>query len=184
MAKKWERLLKEVDGLIASSNGGLFDRATRLVQVWEDGEFLAFHNGNIDAAEESLNSKLGDYGLTIFDVKSMLGEFPKKEQWETGKLRMMLATAMEAEESRRQEHRAPATTKRQGPIARKEFEQLQKQYEATQSQVATIQSRAESMAEENARLREENHKLRFSLERANGRIEELERALSRELQPA
>ena len=168
--------MKKVDGLIGTSNANLFERSKLLVAIWEDGEFLAFHGGDVDKAEESLNSKLGDYGLTIFDVQSILKEFPQVQQWEKGKLREMLAKALEAEDSRREEHAAPKTD-RKGPIPRKEFEQLQKIVENTQS-------RADSLSDENARLREENTKLRGQLEHANGRIDELERVLKMNLQVA
>tara|TARA_R100000049_G_C1904422_1_gene53475 strand:+ start:49 stop:612 length:564 start_codon:yes stop_codon:yes gene_type:complete len=169
MSRKWQTLMKEVDGLIGQSNGHLFERSTRLVAIWDDHNFLDHHSGNVDKAEESLNSKLGDYGLTIFDVKAMLKMFTKKEQWESGNLRGMLAEALAAEESRRQESRAPVVA-RKGPVARKEFEAVQKSAEVSER-------RAESLADENARLRNDNGQLRAQLEHANGRIEELERVL-------
>jgi len=169
MSAKWQTMMKKVDGLIGTSNGNLFERAKLLVAIWNDGEFLAFHNGDVDKAEESLNSKLGDYGLTIFDVKAMLGEFPNKAEWESGKLREMLATSLEAEDSRRKENSRPRA-ERKSPVPRKEFEQVQKTLQATQARV-------ESMGDENARLREENARLRAELAHANGRIDELERVL-------
>lgn len=176
MSAKWQTMMKKVDSLIGTSNANLYERSKLLVAIWSDGDFLAFHNGDVDKAEESLNSKLGDYGLTIFDVKAMLDEFPKCEQWEKGKLREMLAHALEAGDSRRAEYQAPKT-QRKGPVPRKEFEQLQKIVENTQN-------RADSLAEENARLREENLRLRAQLDHANGRIDELERVLKMNLQTA
>jgi len=176
MSRKWQLVLKDVDKLIGSSNGSLFDRSKLLVAVWSDGDYLAHHKGDVDAAEVMLNEKLGDYGLTIFDVKTMLAEFPKREQWETGKLRAMLAEALAAEDSRRETRESPKV-ERKGPVPRKEFEQLQKIVENSESRI-------ESISAENARLREENSQLRMKLEHANGRINELERVLRRELQPA
>ena len=172
---KWEVVLSQVDKLISTSNENLYDRVSLLKSVWEDRAFLAHHNGDIDAAEEHLNAKLGDYGITIFDGLAMLREFPKRDQWASGKIRELLATALAAEESRRGER--ASTTTRKPPVPRKEFEALE-------AKMTHLNSRADSLAEENGRLRQENAQLKSDLDRALGRVEEMERVLSRQLQGA
>ena len=177
MAKtKWELTLKKVDALIAESNGSLYDRAVMLKEVWDDPGFLEFHNRDIDKAEEHLNEKLGDYGVTIFDCISLLKHFPDRMRWTGGKLREMLAAALDAE-SRMRSDSADPKPDRKGPVARKEFDKLE-------SDLKHVNSRADALAEENGRLRAENATLRSQLDQAHGRISELERILKREFAAA
>lgn len=170
---KWEVTLKKVDALIAASNATLYDRVVLLKEVWDNPDFLAFHKQDVDKAEEHLNGKLGDYGLTIFDCLSLLKHFPQREKWEGGKLRELLATALDAEDKSRASAGAPKA-ERKGPVARGEFEKLQ-------DSLAHMNSRADSLAEENGRLRAENAQLRSDLDHARGQILELQRILRKEL---
>lgn len=173
---KWEVALKKVDSLIAASNATLYERVTLLKQVWDNADFLAYHRQDIDKAEQHLNAKLGDYGLTIFDCLALLKQFPHRENWEAGKLRQMLATALEAEELSRANAAGPKA-ERKGPIARSEFEKLE-------DSLRHMNSRADSLAEENGRLRSENAQLRSDLDHARGQIRELERILEKQLAAA
>lgn len=177
MAKaKWELLMTKIDALISESNASLYDRSVLLKQVWDDPAFLDFHNRDIDQAESHLNEKLGDYGVTIFDCLSLLKHFPEKLDWAKGNLRDMLAVALDKE---RQARAAVVAYKpeRKGPVARSEFDKLEQQ-------LGHVNSRADSLAEENGRLREENARLRSELDRANGRIAELQSILKREFAAA
>ena len=177
MAKtKWEITLKKIDALIAESNGTLYDRVVMLKEVWDDPGFLGFHDRDIDKAESHLNEKLGDYGVTIFDCLSLLKHFPDRSRWSAGKLREMLAMALDAENRSRSESADPKP-ERQGPIARKDFDKLV-------GDLKHVNSRADALAEENGRLRAENATLRSQLDQARGRISELERILKREFAAA
>ena len=165
---KWELALQKVDELVGQNNGNLFDRVRLLKQVWEDTEFLAFHNGVIDAAEEHLNTKLGDYGLSFFDCLALLAHKTSRLEWEKGNLREMLAEAIEANSPRKSD--SPPTV-RKGAVPRKEYEELEKQ-------MKHMNSRADSLAEENGRLRAENERFEAELSFTRASLEAT-RAVSR-----
>jgi len=169
---KWEMALKRVDELRAQNNGNLHEWVMLLKQVWEDSRFLAFHRGDVKAAEDHLNQKLGDYGLDIHMAFSILKHFPEKESWEKGNIVRLTAAALEKDREEQKDASGPKQ-ERKGPIARA-------QHEAVLQQMKHINSRADSLAEENGRLRAENAILRSELDRSTGRITELERILKRE----
>ena len=176
---KWEMALAQVDKLIGQSNGALYDRAAILVKVWDDPEFLAFHKGVVDEAEKHLTSKLGDYGLTFFNVVEMLKVYPSKTSWEGGNLREMLATALnQADEDRKK--MSPARTIKNRPVARSEYERVESELRKVSGQLTAVTSQRETVIQENARLRAENASLRNQLESSQIRIQELEQSLAGE----
>lgn len=168
---KWEMKLQKVDELVSRSNAALFDRVKLLTEVWADGEYLAFHDGDMDEAEAMLDQKLGDYGIGFMEAAAIYKHFPKRAHWVESSIRQMLAEALEAERKDRSETRAPST--RKGPVPRKEFEQLE-------DKLTHVNSRADSLAEENGRLRDEVRDLREENAVLRGRVEELERVLSKQ----
>jgi hypothetical protein len=168
---KWEQKLLKVDDLVARSNGTLYDRIKLLAEVWADGEYLAFHAGDMDAAEEMLDAKLGDYGIGFMEALAAFKHFPKRAHWVDTPIRQMLAEALEAERRDRKESASPST--RKGPVPRKEHEKLEEE-------MRHVNSRADSLAEENGRLRDEVRVLREDNAVLRGRVEELEKLLSKQ----
>lgn len=187
MAAQWEQLLHKVKEIRGKSNGLLFDRTKLLVAIWNDGEYLAFHGGDIDKAEAYLDAEVGDYGLTFFDVKAIYENFPKRDAWTAGKLREMLATALQkAAEARRERSResgveAPRTVHR---IAKKELDAAVTERDTAIKRSEFLGSEVESLRNKVAELSEENRRLTAELARAEGRIAELERFAKRELSAA
>jgi len=183
MAKKnvkWEQLMLQVDRLIATSNESLYERVVLLDVIADDVEFIAFHKHDADAMEDHLDQKLGDFGISFFNARSMLKHFPSKEQWGKAKIRDLLAEALQNEQQSRSEAKQP-TAERQNPIPRKEHERVVSQLT---KDVGNLTERTESLADENARLRQENDKLRHENAELRGRLSELERIVNRELQEA
>ncbi len=173
--QKWELVLRNVDELIKQANASLYDRVVMLKQVWDDPEFLAFHGSDVDAADEHLSSKLGDYAITFFNAIALLKHYPHREAWAAGNLRQMLATALESEQRSRD---TEPKTERKKPVAHDEHERVKSELE---SQIQTLTSRGESLAEECARLRQDNQELRRENAELRGRVMELERIARREL---
>lgn len=177
---KWEIVLRNVDELIKQSNAGLYERVVLLQQVWDDPEFLAFHKSDVDEAEDHLNQKLGDYGITFFDAAAMLKHFPDRAEWASSSIRDLLAKALDLESSARTRHEAPKP-ERKKPIARDEHERIKSELE---TQVQILGKRSESLADECSRLRSENQELRRENAELRGRLQELERVLKRQLAEA
>lgn len=169
---KWEQKLKKVDDLIARSNASLFDRVTLLVEIWDDKDYLAHHDGDIEKAESMLDSKLGDYGIGFFEAQAILKHFPNRPHWVGNSIRTMLAKALEAEEAVRKEAKTPVV--RKGPVPRKEHQEIVQQLEQSKKRVDGLQDETGRLRAEIERLREENAMLR-------GRVAELERVLQGQL---
>lgn len=168
---KWEQKLLKVDDLVARSNGTLYDRVKILAEVWADPEYIAFHDGDMDAAEAMLDAKLGDYDIGSLEAFAALKHFPKRAHWVESSIRQMLAESLAAENQERADAAPPST--RKGPVPRKEHERLEEQ-------MRHVNSRADSLAEENGRLRDEVRTLREENAVLRGRVEELERLLSKQ----
>lgn len=175
-AKKWELVMADVDRMIADSNANLYDRVTALKAIFDDPAFLEYHGGNMDKAEQHLNEKLGDFGIGYFEAAAMLQYFPKRDQWAKGKVREMLAHALEKEQERRRANREE-TPKRQGPISRREHEAVIKERDAAIEKVEEAASELRTLQAKVAELEQENAMLK-------GRIAELERVLARQLSAA
>lgn len=174
MTKKWEQLLLDVRRIRGKSNGLLFDRVNLLVDVYADGDFLAFHGGSVDKAQKQLDGELGDFGIDFFDAKAMLELHPKRATWENGNVKQMLADTIEhnaAKAKERNADNAPVITRKRPTIA---------EYEESEKRAEQANQRCESLMEEVARLRAENRRLTAELARAEGRISELERMVRRE----
>lgn len=179
MAAHWEVLMHRVKEIRGKSNALLFDRAKLLVEIWNDGDYLAFHNGSVDKAESFLDAELGDFGLGFFDVKAMLESFPRRVEWSEGKLREMLATALaKADEARRS--RAPETAAARPRVTRKEVEAVEAEKVKAVQRGDYLESEVESLRRKNDELTAENRRLTAELARAEGRISELERFATRE----
>lgn len=164
----WKLKLEKARELVGKSNAGLYDRVKLLVEVYEDPDFLDFHDNVYDKAEAELDKALGDYGICFLDAMDIMKHFPKKAEWKGGNLREMLAEAVQARINSRRE-KAPKS-KRKGPVAHKEYEKVLKAKEAADQRI-------KSLEEDNLRLREENRKLTAEVARNEGRIAELERVL-------
>ena len=174
---KWEIVLRNVDELIKQSNAGLYERVVLLKQVWDDPDFLAFHKSDVDAAEDHLNQKLGDYGITFFDAAAMLKHFPDRSEWAGASIRDLLAKALDLESGARTRHEEPKSDRKK-PIAHDEHERIKGELE---TQVQILSKRSESLADENSRLRSDNQELRRENAELRGRVMELERIARREL---
>ena len=96
--------LKEVEKLVGKSNATLFDRVKILCEVYSDPEFMAFHSERPDAAEEHLDSYLGDYGISFADARLMLRYFSTRREWETGNIRQMLGESLDRGDGREHQH--------------------------------------------------------------------------------
>lgn len=179
MAAKWEKLLEEVRELRGKSNGLLFERVKRLIQVDADAEFRKFHKGDLAKCEDYLNSEMGDYGLSLYDAKGMIEEYPQKAQWEKGKLREMLATMIE--KRKRTPTEEPTKHTRTPPVARAEYEQVVKDKQRQEVVAKSLDSRLKESQSQLDQLIEENRTLRQQLNAAKQRIAELESMVSGEL---
>lgn len=168
---KWTMTLRKVDEMIAASNASLYDRVKLLCQVWDDQDFIAHHNGDVDAAEKHLNQKLGDYAIGFFEARSLLKHKPRRGDWEGGSIRQILAEALDAErQSRKQE--AVDQPQRKGPVPRKEHEQVLQQLER-------VTERNEQQADEIGSLRAKIAELERENATLRGRVEQLEKMVGR-----
>ena len=182
--KKWELLLTEVKNLLADSRGNMCDAVERLVQVFRDTDYLAFHGDNLDAAQEHLDTFLADFDLTFAEAELIYKYYPTREQWRTTSLRTMLAESMNRRDTSQRPEAGDATKKSRTVISRKDFEKVQQQLS---QEVARSKSLVDQLADamaETARLSKENRELVRQLARAEGRISELERIATRELATA
>lgn len=180
MAAKWEQLLQKSKELRGKSNGLLFDRAKLLVEVWNDGEYLAFHKGDLAKAEDYLDAEVGDYGLCFFDLKAMLESFPKRAQWEKANLRELLAQALEMVAVERKERQADSVPVIRQRVTRKEYEEAVAETARVEKRAELYESEADKLRRRVMELEAENRNLVAENARLEGRISELERMLNRQ----
>lgn len=180
--KKWENVLVEVKQLLAESRANLFEAVTRIVAVYDDTDFRAHHSDKIDAMESHLNEFLADFDLTYGEAALILKYYPARDQWRTNSLRTMLAESVTRRdsESRRDAPVRPAPRR----IKVEEFEAVQKRFDQESARANSLAQTVQTKDDIINELRQENQRLTRELARAEGRISELERALSRELQAA
>lgn len=189
----WTQKLARNKELVRKGAAALWERARLLVEVYEDAEFLSDCRQHRTNPEDRLDSELSDTGYWTFAaIRKVFKAYPKRKQWEDRAPVKLLADILtaEAEERRRQqaEDDKPITRNR---VSQKDLETVQNQLAVSKAredsireelsrQTQTHRSELEMLQEENEQLREENAELQRKLERANGRIEELELLLDRQ----
>lgn len=182
--KKWELLLVEVKNLLAESRGNLCDAVERMLTVFRDPEYLAFHGDKLDAAQAHLDTFLADFDLTYSEAELIYRYYPSREQWRTTSLRTMLAESMERRDASQRAEPGAAPKKSRAVISRKDFEKVEQQLA---QEVTRNRSLADELADtrsELTRVLQENRELMRQLARAEGRIAELERIANREMAAA
>lgn len=170
----YKKTLLKVRELLSAARRDLHAIVTNLVAVFNDRDFRA-DNGNADdfKAADVLNEFLGDWRLKFLDAKALLEEFPKAADWETTTVDAMLD---QVRQRRQPEEKAKKTFHR---VTQKEFEQEQEQRKSAESRAKFQAEMANERAKTIDELLAENAQLKRDLARAEGRIEELERQLSR-----
>lgn len=176
--KKWEMLLAEAKFLMQQSRDTLFDVVSKMVSVSNDADFLAFHGGVIDKADEHLDQFLADYDITFREAELVLKYYPAREQWRNTGIRVMLAESI----VRRDEASKSGAPTRNSPrrVTIAEYEKLQEQLDTECKHTSAVVGELSEARSEMKTLREENRRLMRELAVAEGRISELERMIKRE----
>jgi hypothetical protein len=144
------------------SQASLFDRATLLMEVFDDQEFRADY-GNLDAfkAAELLDAECSDTCFEFLQLRELLAAYPARSQWENGNLAKMYRDAKKAAADP-----APAATPPRKHVLITETQHAQAVERA---------KRLEVQVKELLSYKSEAEALRERLEQARLRIDELER---------
>jgi hypothetical protein len=147
----WKQLIIEAKRLMAESGSVAFDRAKVLCQLYTDSDFIADCDQRKVNAEDELDGLCDGLNLTFMELREMLGHYPRKQQWQSGRLRKMYDEMTEA--IRKSNPRGVRQPKPEVVSLREKIKELQSQL----SQALT-----------------ENRKLRHELQRVKKTIESLE----------
>lgn len=193
----WLAVEKRLDVNAKQAAYNTFEIARDLHALYNDADYLEKRWGNRpDARDAKLADWAGPTTVAMLNLIEMYNFCPTRDGWDEYGTRLdrLLRDAIK---SRDEKSRAAALAKRaesgkssepetstkprNNAIPHKEHEEVTARLE---SQVQSLANRSESLSEENARLRCENADLRQENAELRGRVKELERIVSRELQSA
>jgi hypothetical protein len=171
--KKTEQNILSALQSIRNGKQGLYDVVTWCVALFSESDSYAAAIGikGDDVAAHIESRFLIDFNVELSELIVLLKVFPDREQW-TRPLRTMIDEAHEqarATTSTNMQLSAARTTRR---ATLKELEQAETRAKSAEFQVARFNGEIDQLRAENSDLRRENLTLK-------GRIEELERLLSR-----
>lgn len=165
--------LKILDALQAIRNGkqSLYDVVTWCVALFNESDSYAAAIGiKAENVVEHIETRfLIDFNVELSELIVLLKVFPHRKDW-TRSLRTMIDDAREQARQSSSERQASARTTRRATM--KELEQAESRAASAEHQVQRFTSEIDQLRAENSDLRRENLVLK-------GRIEELERLLSR-----
>jgi hypothetical protein len=144
----YKKLLEQAAQLRGQGGVGAFKRTKLLVEVFDDRDFR-LDNGNIDdfKCAAILDTYVEDLALQFFDLRAMLEVFPKRSDWEQGKLRTMHQTVQD----RRPRPERAVKPRKCATVA--EVAALKDENKRLKAQLAAAQKRIKELQEENTRLR-------------------------------
>lgn len=167
----YKKKLIAASELRTQGRAALFQRATLLVEVFEDREFRADNDQFDDLkAAELLDSYLEDTAATFLEVRAILQTFPTLEQWKGKTIRELYESALESSRASSEE-KTRATPRR---ITIKQFEGEQQARKEAEAEVRNLKKQITELEASNRKYIRENAQL-------EGRITELERIARREL---
>lgn len=178
--KQWRNRCLELRSVGGSS---AFERATLLVQIFNDADFR-IDNGNADdmKAADVLDDLIDDIGFSFWQVRKMLDRYPKQEQWQSGRLRAMYRDMIDADMKAKNAERAANTTARPR-IKKADFEKVETEAKQKSAQVEILSekstkqiSQIDTLQAENRLLKDENEKLKAENKRLQQRVRTLERS--------
>lgn len=169
--RQWKQKMLEARKLRGKTAGIVWQRVKLLVEVFDDQDYRS-DNGDLDdmAAAEKLSGELGDVAADFFMLRRVLDRMPLKSDWEGKDLRKMIAEVRELD--KKDDNKEPRSPRRTATV--KQLDGVQQERDVAEKRLTIAES---TLAE----LRSENRQLREELAVARGRIEELEKALNREL---
>lgn len=169
--KSYKDLLTECLNLRGKSGTGAFKRAVALRTVYNDPEYRKFCAAELQDPAEFLDQYVEDLCLTFLEIKTVLDHHENQADWEDGKL----ATLYEQTETAIRNQGA-GNGEEQGstrPSYKTLYSEASDKIKDLQFEQKQTLEKSQSLEERVAELTAENMRLR-------GRIEELERLLSRE----
>jgi len=177
--KSWKKLLENVKALFAEARVNLHAITVLLVKIWEDKDFR--HDAQLEddyAASDWIDEYITDTDLTFLELRAVLVQFPKEEQWKESTIRDLYAQTKKTTEEQAE---APPVNRTAWKKKAEEAEEKLKETEFQNIQLKKVESdsleRLTDQSQEIRNLKEENAVLR-------GRIEELERLYKPELAAA
>lgn len=167
--------------MMGRSGLALYDRMRILMEVFDDRIFRTEENiaDDLKADEYLTAGYLRDVSSWSFlELRSLMQFAPDKSQWGTGDLRRLMAECIEANRPKREER---ATRTR---VTAEELEAARSQAKHAEARAKYVETELLETKKSYEQLCVENRELREELAHAKGRIAELERMLTRQLQPA
>lgn len=181
-SKGYKDILREVSEMLSHVRCDLYAITKKLCQVFEDSDFRA-DLGNADdfRAAEALDKHVCDLGFTFLELRSVLQMFPTAEAWAKKPLRDLYAAVIEDHRQRQASDKPTVVHKR---VTRKEYEELADKLKTAEVVKRNAEERFQEKLQTIEELLEENQSLKRQLAVAEGRIQELERLLSRNRESA
>ena len=182
--KGYKTLLLEAMALMKKSGATARTRIELLSKVFDDDAFRA-ESGAVDdfGAAEVLDEYLQDLCVGFLELRQMLKHCPTDPAWETGKLRELHSKTVEIlrEQASANKPEAPERTRRGVTVA--EFEALDRDKQDAEALCRYLEKQQEEEVVKTTTLQDDNRRLREENIRLEGRIEELERIVSKQFEP-
>lgn len=177
MASKpnYKAILKTLSRMKSDAASALHERATLLVEVFDDRDFRS-DLGNVDdfKAAKVLDEYVDDTPYTFLALRTMLAKYPVADTWATQPLGELYHEAHAREP-------AEATKRTRTVATKKEVEELATAKKAAEGRARYLETQLTEERRSREELIEENRALRRELHIAHGRITELEKIVAREM---
>jgi len=170
----YKRMETELKRLCQQGRANLYEIGKRCVELFNaSDEYAAAIGIDAESVVEHINGMfLRDFAVELEDLIVLLKFFPEKKQWDKPILQL-LDEATEKINAGKPEHQRAVRR----AVKRKEFEAVESKLKDAEFQLGR---QSQTIAE----LRAENQELRRENARLEGRIQELEKLLSRRGEPA
>lgn len=179
----YKQKLAEARKLIKTGCLALYDRVSVLIDVFNDREFRVAEGLEDDgkAADYLTEGYLPDTDWDFLNLRALMEFAPNREKWGGGKLKRLYAEMIEARRKANTKEGAPIVRNR---VTKEEYEKVQLGLKHAEARATHLQDRVTETLDLIERLRTENRELREENALLKGRIQELERMLTRELAAA
>lgn len=176
----YKALLLEARNLRGQSGLNAHRRAILLTQVFSDHAFRA-EVGAVDdyAVAAFLDAEVEDLCLSFLELAAILRHFPDSSQWADGKLRTLYEAACDKEKGEAKKIAADAPKRSRRTVTIKELETAESRVAEAEAALRHQERASAKVVSELDQIRAENQALRLENATLRGRIEELEKVLSR-----
>lgn len=136
----WRKRLEEARELAKQGAALTFDRITILAEIYQDPAFLNdCDRRGVDPIEE-INDEVADTAMTFTTLRSMLAEFPRREDWLNRRLQDMAASIIVNRREVDNKKPREAGWKQRFEELQEQYDALERKFELTDAQLSELRA--------------------------------------------